>query len=168
MVATGPIHPPAHGPNPIGEARPPAEGAAVFIKRDARVDAIAGLDLFAGLDRKQLATIASLSTEVTLPAGSVLCRRGERGREAFVLVEGSVAVSVDDQAVAVLRPGAVFGEMSLLDGKPRVATVTATSAVSVLVLTPLELASLLEAVPAVRSRIFSTLGARKKDLTAAA
>lgn len=140
----------------------------MFIKRDARVDTIAGLDLFAGLDRKQLTTIASLSTEVTLPAGSVLCRRGERGREAFVLVEGSVAVSVDDQAVAVLGPGAVFGEMSLLDGKPRVATVTATSPVSVLVLTPLELSSLLEALPAVRTRIFATLGARKKDIAAAA
>lgn len=167
-VATGLIHPPAHGPNPIGDARPPARGAAVFIKRDARVDAIADLDIFAGLDRKQLATIASLTTEITLPAGSVLCRRGERGREAFVLVRGSVAVSVDDQAVAALGPGAVVGEMSLLDGEPRVATVTATSAVSVLVLSPLELASLLESVPAVRSRILSTLGARKKDLATAA
>lgn len=140
----------------------------MFAKRDVRIDTIADLDLFAGLDRRQLATIASLTTEVSVPAGSVLCRRGERGREAFVLVEGTVAVSVDDQAVAVLGPGAVFGEMSLIDGKPRVATVTATSPVSVLVLSPLELASLLEAVPAVRSRIFSTLGARKKDLTPAA
>ncbi len=140
----------------------------MFHKRDPRIDAIADLDLFAGLDRKQLATIASLSTEVRLPEGSVLCRRGERGREAFVLVEGSVAVSVEDQAVAVLGAGAVFGEMSLLDGTARVATVTATSPVSVLVLSPLELASLLELVPAVRQRIFRTLGARKKDLAAAA
>ena len=140
----------------------------MFTKRDARIDAIADLEVFAGLDRKQLATIASLSTEVKLPAGSVLCRRGERGREAFVLVEGTVAVSVDDQAVAVLRPGAVFGEMSLLDGKPRVANVTATDEVSVLVLNPLELATLLERVPAVRSRIFATLGTRKKDLALSA
>ncbi len=140
----------------------------MFPKRDARIDTIADLDLFAGLDRKQLATIASLSTEVTLPEGTVLCHRGERGREAFVLIEGSVAVSVQDQAIAVLRPGAVFGEMSLLDGKPRVATVTATSQVSVLVLNPLELASLLESVPAVRSRIFATQGTRKKDLALSA
>lgn len=140
----------------------------MFAKRDVRIDTIADLDLFAGLDRKQLATIASLTTEVSLPEGSVLCRRGERGREAFVLVSGNVAVAVDDQAVAVLGPGAVFGEMSLIDGKPRVATVTSTSPVSVLVLSPLELTSLLEAVPAVRSRIFSTLGARKKDLAPAA
>lgn len=140
----------------------------MFPKRDARIDTIADLDLFAGLDRKQLATIASLSTEVTLPEGTVLCHRGERGREAFVLIEGSVAVSVQDQAIAVLRPGAVFGEMSLLDGKPRVATVTATSQVSVLVLNPLKLASLLESVPAVRSRIFATQGTRKKDLALSA
>ncbi|HUR75093.1 MAG TPA: cyclic nucleotide-binding domain-containing protein [Sporichthya sp.] len=140
----------------------------MFSKHDARIDAIAGLDLFAGLDRKQLATIASLSTEVTLPEGDVLCRRGERGREAFVLVEGTVAVSVQDEAIAVLRPGAVFGEMSLIDGKPRVANVTATSDVSVLVLNPLELASLLEAVPTVRRRIFATQGTRKKDLALSA
>ena len=140
----------------------------MFAKRDPRIDAIAGLDLFAGLDRKQLSTVVSLSTLITLPAGSVLCRRGERGREAFVLVEGSAAVSVDDQAVAVLQPGAVFGEMSLLDGKPRVASVTATTSVSVLVLSPVELASLLESVPPVRARIFTTLGARNKDLSTAA
>jgi CRP-like cAMP-binding protein len=140
----------------------------VFLKRDARIDAIVDLDLFAGLDRKQLATIASLSTQVTLPAGSVLCRRGERGREAFILVEGTVAVSIEDEAIAVLRPGSVFGEMSLLDGTPRVANVTATSQVSVLVLTNRELASLLDAVPAVAARIYSTLGARKHDLALSA
>lgn len=140
----------------------------MFLKRDARIDAIEGLDLFAGLDRKQLATIASLSTQVTLPAGSVLCRRGERGREAFILVEGSVAVSVEDEAIAVLRPGSVFGEMSLIDGEPRVANVTATSQVSVLVLTSRELASVLDALPAVAARVYSTLGARKHDLALSA
>lgn len=140
----------------------------MFLKRDARIDAIVDLDLFAGLDRKQLATIASLSTQVTLPAGSVLCRRGERGREAFILVEGTVAVSIEDEAIAVLRPGSVFGEMSLLDGTPRVANVTATSQVSVLVLTNRELVSLLDAVPAVAARVYSTLGARKHDLTLSA
>lgn len=140
----------------------------MFTKRDPRIDAIAELDLFAGLDRKQLATIASLSTPVTLPAGSVLCRRGERGREAFVLIEGSVAVSVEEEAIAVLRPGSVFGEMSLLDGSPRVANVTATSQVSLLVLTHLELASVLDAVPAVAARVYSTLGARKQDLALSA
>jgi CRP-like cAMP-binding protein len=140
----------------------------VFTKRDARIDAIENLELFAGLDRKQLATIASLSTQVTLPEGTVLCRRGERGREAFILLEGSVAVSVDDEAIAVLRPGTVFGEMSLLDGEPRVANVTATSQVSVLVLNTRELASLLDAVPSVAARVFSTLGARKHDLALSA
>jgi len=140
----------------------------VFTKRDPRIDAIADLDLFAGLDRKQLATIASLSTPVTLPAGSVLCRRGERGREAFILIEGSVAVSIEDEAIAVLRPGSVFGEMSLLDGSPRVANVTATSQVTVLVLTNLELSSVLDAVPAVAARVYSTLGARKQDLALSA
>ena len=77
----------------------------MFTKRDARIDVIEGLELFAGLDRKQLATIASLSTQVTLPEGSVLCRRGERGLEAFILIEGSVAVSIENEAIAVLRPG---------------------------------------------------------------
>jgi CRP-like cAMP-binding protein len=140
----------------------------VFSKRDARIDAITDLDIFAECDRKQLATIASMSTLVTLPAGSVLCRRGERGREAFVLVEGSVAVSVEDEAIAVLRPGSVFGEMSLIDGTPRVANVTATSQVTVLVLTPRELSSLLDAVPSVAARVYSTLGARKHDLALSA
>jgi CRP-like cAMP-binding protein len=140
----------------------------VFTKRDARIDAIADLEIFAGLDRKQLAKIASFSTQITLPSGSVLCRRGERGREAFVLLEGTVAVSVEDEPIAILRPGTVFGEMSLLDGAPRVANVTATSQVSVLVLTGRELVSVLDAVPAVAARVYSTLGARKHDLALSA
>lgn len=140
----------------------------MFAKRDARIDLLAGLDLFARCDRRQLAKIAALSTEVTLPAGSVLCRRGEVGREAFVLVQGSVAVSVEDQAIAVLGPGAVFGEMSLLDGERRVANVTATTAVSVLVLTRLELVSVLDEVPSVAAQVYATLGARKHDLALSA
>ncbi len=140
----------------------------MFHKRDARIDLLAGLEIFARCDRKQLAAIAALSTQVTLPAGTVLCRRGELGREAFVLVEGTVAVSVGDEAIAVLRPGAVFGEMSLLENKPRVANVTATDQVSVLVLTGRELASMLDEAPAVAAQVYATLGARKHDLTLSA
>lgn len=140
----------------------------MFHKRDARIDLLAGLDIFARCDRKQLASIAALSTQVTLPAGTVLCRRGEQGREAFVLVEGSVAVCVEDEAIAVLRPGAVFGEMSLLDGNPRVANVTATDQVSVLVLTRREFVSILDEAPGVAAQVYATLGARKHDLTLSA
>lgn len=140
----------------------------MFHKRDARIDLLAGIDLFARLDRKQLERIAALSTQVTLPAGTVLCRRGELGREAFVLVEGTVAVSIEDEAIAVLRPGAVFGEMSLIERKPRVANVTATDQVSVLVLSPQELASVLHEVPSVAAHVYAQLGARKHDLTLSA
>lgn len=140
----------------------------MFLKRDARLDLLADLDIFARCDRRQLARIAALSTQVTLPAGSVLCRRGEYGREAFILVEGTVAVSIADTAIAVLRPGAVFGEMSLLDGNRRVANVTATDQVSVLVLSRQELITVLDEAPAVAAQVYATLGARKHDLALSA
>ena len=133
-------------------------------KRDARLDLLAGIDLFHGLSRRDLLRIASLSTEISLPEGSVLCREGQRALEAFILVEGSVAVSSDGRPVAMLRPGTAFGEIAMLDNKPRNATVVATSQVSVLVLTPQELSSVLDLVPALGRQLRVTAQERKTEL----
>lgn len=134
------------------------------VKRDARLDLLARVELFAGCNLRQLIRIASLSTEITLPAGEVLFREGEPGREAFVLLDGTAAVSVGERAIAVLQPGAVFGDLGLVEHQRRLATVTATSPISVLVLTPQELSALLESVPAVATRVRLSAEARRRAL----
>ncbi|MGQ0631124.1 MAG: cyclic nucleotide-binding domain-containing protein [Sporichthyaceae bacterium] len=132
-------------------------------KRDLRLDLLADIGLFAGLDRRQLVRIASMSTETTLPAASVLCREGAIGQEAFVLVEGTVTVSVAGTPIAVLGPGAVIGEMALVGGKYRNATVIADTAVRVLVMTPAEFATIIDCVPQVADAVNSLLAVRQRD-----
>ncbi len=122
-------------------------------KHDARLERLAHVELFAGCDHRQLVRIAALSNEITLPAGTVACREGTSAQEAFVLLDGNAVVSVGGQIIAVLRPGEVFGEVSLLESVPRVATVTAASDLSVLVLTRRELSAVLDEIPAVAARV---------------
>lgn len=133
-------------------------------KRDVRLDLLAGIDLFHGLSRRDLLRIASLSTQISLPEGKVVCREGSRALEAFVLVEGAVAVSSEGKPVAVLRPGSVFGEMAMLENLPRNATVVSTSQITALVMTRQELQAVLDIVPGVGRQIRNTAQERKAQL----
>jgi len=135
--------------------------------QDAKLDRLAGIPLFAGAQRRQLERIARLCTEVTVPPGRVLCRQGESGREFFVIEEGTVTVSNSDRQLATLGPGDFFGELALLDGKTRNATVTADSKVRLLVLTRQEFAAVLDDDPAVAVQMLPAIGARLRGEDAA-
>jgi CRP-like cAMP-binding protein len=94
------------------------------------------LPLLAGSSDRELAEIARLVDETTVPAGARLTRKGEAAREAFVIVEGWAAVMHDDEPVAALGPGQFVGEMAMLDGGPRTATVVAKTDMRLLVVGP--------------------------------
>ena len=86
--------------------------------------------LFAGLDVAELTPIASLAQRRTFEAREIIVQQADPGGELFVIVEGHVKVisaGVDgrDSALNIMGPGDVFGEVSLLDGGPRSATVAA-------------------------------------------
>jgi CRP/FNR family cyclic AMP-dependent transcriptional regulator len=128
------------------------------------LDELAGVSLFAGATNKELAEIAKLTTEVNLPAGSVLVEQGATPREAFVILTGEADVTLDGTVVATVGPGACVGEIALLDGGPRVASVTATTDITALVLDPREFRSLLLNVPAIAVKIAGTLAAKVREL----
>ena len=98
-----------------------------MITHDAKIAHLAGVELFSACTRGQLREVAKHTTEVDAPAGVVLCSEGERGRECFVVCDGRATVTIAGDEVATIGPGAIFGELSLLDGEPRVATVTAAT-----------------------------------------
>ena len=137
------------------------------MRSDAKLDSIAAVPLFADADRKQLGKIAQLCTEVSMPAGAVLCREGQPGAEFFVLLSGSVSVTAGGTELAVLPAPDFFGELALLDGKARNATVTATTEVRLLVLSRQEFAALLHDEPQVAVRMLPAIGARMRSGTSA-
>ena len=116
--------------------------------RDGKVERLAGVPLFAGCTRKELATIAKLTFETEADEGKALCSEGKTGLECYIIVEGEAKVTMAGTDMASIGPGGFFGEMALLDGGPRIATVTALTPMSLLVLARGEFESVLATVPA--------------------
>src|SRR5690242_10540723 len=88
--------------------------------------------LFAEWSKRELNQIATVVTEVEAPAGTRLAAIGKAGHELFIIVEGEARGTTQPGRATSLRPGNFFGEMSLLDGEPRSATVEATTPIRLL------------------------------------
>jgi CRP-like cAMP-binding protein len=100
---------------------------------DPRIARLRGVPLFAGCTDKELEFIATRVDEVDVPAGTVLCRKGESGGDFFVILEGKADVDAPEGR-RVLEAGDFFGEIALIDNGPRTATVTAATPMRCLVL----------------------------------
>ena len=115
------------------------------------------LPLFAGLSGKELERIGRLVEEIEVPAGRQLASTGDAGRELFIIVDGRAVVTTARGRVIRLRPGDFFGEMSLIDGEPRSANVTAATPMRLLAIGYREFWQMLdESLPIVR-KIMRTL-----------
>jgi CRP-like cAMP-binding protein len=88
------------------------------------VQRLRSVPLFAAFSEKQIRRIAEAGKQVKLPEGRVVAREDQSGEGFHVILEGRVSVNVHGEERATLGPGQFFGEMSLIDGKPRSATVT--------------------------------------------
>ena len=124
------------------------------------------IPLFAACSKKELATIARATDEVSLPDGHVLTTQDESSREAFVIVEGKVVVKRNNRKVAELGPGSMIGEYGLLDRGPRTATAVADGPVDVLVIAPREFSALLDDVPSITHKLLQSLAAKVRELDA--
>jgi CRP/FNR family cyclic AMP-dependent transcriptional regulator len=97
---------------------------------------LAQVPLFSHLSRRQLRRLADSTTEQRYMEGARIVRQGEEGDSFFVIIEGQADVSdKSGKSVNELVPGDFFGEISLLDGGVRTATVTSETPMRVLVLT---------------------------------
>jgi CRP/FNR family cyclic AMP-dependent transcriptional regulator len=130
----------------------------VLLKRHAdKIDVLKKVPLFSALSRRHLDVIARHADEVKRDKGAVLARQGARGLEFLLIVEGSARVERDNKAIARLGAGDFFGEMSLIDGKPRSATVVADSPVVLLVVHVSSFGRLLDTVPGLSKKVMATL-----------
>ncbi len=125
------------------------------------------VQLFEGLSDRQLQQIARLADELETPAGKVLARAGDTGREMFVIVDGQATVTTSQKRTLQLGKGDFFGEMSLLDGGPRSATVEAVTPMLLLVIGQREFYELLAEAPLIAKRLMRTLSERLREADAA-
>jgi CRP/FNR family cyclic AMP-dependent transcriptional regulator len=112
-----------------------------------------GVPFFSGLSKHELDAVAREVDELDFPAGRVLIRQGEFGHEFFVIVEGAAEVLQGDAVIAQMGPGDFFGELALLDEDKRTATVTATSPMSLIVMTRSSFRSLDRTDPGVHAAV---------------
>lgn len=131
-----------------------------MFKGSEKIGLLERVPLFGGLTRKQVEQVGRLADLITVPAGKRLATAGEHGGELIVIVEGHVSVTVGRRRPVRLGPGEFFGEMSLVDGNPRSATVEAASDLLVLVVGPRAFSSLVEASPLIALRIMQVLARR--------
>jgi CRP-like cAMP-binding protein len=151
---------PFHDPD---EAKP-ADARPTGSSRDARIGHLQRVPLFSGFDEDELRRVAELSRIVEAPAGKVITQIGEAGDSFFVIIDGTVVVRTPVGAGGQLRPGDFFGEMSLVDGEPRSATVVATTDLRLLVVDRSHFCRLLDEAPDLTRRILTILSRRVRHL----
>ena len=121
---------------------------------------LAQVPLFAGLSKKDLREISGLATQLDLSQGRELTHQGGRGYEFVVVLEGSVDVLIDGKVVATCGAGDFFGEMALLEDRPRTATVIAKTDVTVDVIGRPEFLVLLEDHPQIDKQLRAAMKRR--------
>jgi CRP-like cAMP-binding protein len=131
--------------------------------RSSKVVLLQQVPLFQALPRKQLEQIGRLADELEVPAGKRLAIAGESGHELYVIIEGYATVKAARGRTARLGPGKFFGEMSLIDGGPRSASVEAATDMRLLVIGRREFSALLNAAPSLVQSIMVTLSRRVRD-----
>lgn len=125
---------------------------------------LAKVPLFKDLDKKHLQHVASLATRLDLPAGRELTREGAVGHEFLIVLEGEVEVRHGDKVVATRGPGEFFGEIALLENRPRTATVVSKTPVAVEVIGQREFATLLDDEPEVAAKLKEAMATRLAEL----
>jgi len=130
------------------------------LHKDAKVELLKRVPLFAQCSKQELAAVAAVADETDLSEGKELTKQGQPGREFVVLVEGQADVRQDGRKLRTLKDGDFFGEIALVTGRPRTATVVATTPVRVLVITDRSFRALLEQSPGIQKKVLQALAER--------
>jgi CRP-like cAMP-binding protein len=121
------------------------------------------LEAFDGCSANQLRELARGMEEVEVPAGEQIVDEGSWGKHVFVLAEGLAHASVGRRRLGTIHAGEFFGELALLDGEPRSATVTAAEPSRVLILDSRRFSALVQTTPSVANRILRNFATRLRN-----
>jgi CRP/FNR family cyclic AMP-dependent transcriptional regulator len=130
-----------------------------------RAHLLEGVGLFSATGARGRSAIAKRAVEVDFPQGRRIARQGEVETGFFLIVTGSVSVVRDGAVIATLGPGQFFGELSLLDRRPRIATVVADEPTTCLGLPSWEFQQLLETEPRIAAAVLKEVAGRLRALS---
>ena len=134
---------------------------------DPRIARLKAVPLFAHCSPKELEFIASQVEEMDFSAGRVLCTEGTFGGDFFILETGSAEVARGGKRIATMRPGDFFGEIALVDGGKRTATVTTSAPSRAFVLGPQQFQNVLHQNVEIIHSVMKALAMRIRDAGAA-
>jgi CRP-like cAMP-binding protein len=123
-------------------------------------DVLRAVPLFQGMSDRAIDEVGRIACEADFPAGAALVRQGEAGESFIVIVDGTAEVSRDGAPIRELARGDFLGEIALIDGGPRTATVTATTPVHALTVDREGFIQLLDDVAVLRYDVLSALTQR--------
>ena len=147
--------------DPKARLEPVLSGATV--KEGDKIERLKEVRIFEECSQRQLRSIARIAQVFDAPAGTMLTRADAPGDEFFLILDGTASVDVATEKRGPLRPGAFFGEMSLLDGGPRSATIIAETPVRLLVISRRNFSVLLKDVPGLTQSLLLTLSRRVRQ-----
>lgn len=136
------------------------------LESSARESLLVACPLFRDLDADGLAAVRDAAVEVDFPAGRAIARQGEIGTGLFIVVSGAVRVVSDGRELARLGPGEFFGELSVLDGAPRNASVVADEPTTCLALATWDAERIMRERPGVALAILRIVVARLRAAAA--
>jgi CRP-like cAMP-binding protein len=129
----------------------------------AYLDHLRSVSLFSSCSVKELQIIAKAGTELTVLAGTTIIDQGQAGREAFVVMSGSLIVKRNGKKVGTLGVGAMVGELALLDHGPRTASVITETDCNLFVIDQRSFAGVLDTVPSLAHKLLASLAGRIRE-----
>jgi CRP-like cAMP-binding protein len=131
-----------------------------MLRKNAKIELLKRVPLFERCSQRELAQIAALADELTLPSPRTLTAQGASGFEFIILVEGQADVVRGVRKVNELRPGDFVGEIALVTGEPRTATVKTQGPSRILVLTASSFRALMRDVPSIKDKVLEAVTRR--------
>ena len=131
-----------------------------MLRKDAKIELIRKVPLFEACSKRELREVASVADEIMLREGTTLTKEGATGREFVVIVDGAAEVRRGGRKVNTLGNGDFLGEIAIVSGLPRTATVVTTTPTRVLVLTDRAFRAVLQEVPSMQLKVLEALARR--------